>query len=108
MYTILRLAIFLFIYCATPALYSQVVTTVPAFPLTDGAVTVHFDAREGNGGLEGYTGDVYAHTGVITSASSGPSDWKICQNGLGREHARNEINAHRNKHLFSECRSQHS
>ena len=38
-------------------------------------VTVVFDASLGSGGLIGYTGNVYAHTGVITNNSKNESDW---------------------------------
>ncbi len=55
---------------------AQVVTTSPEFPTPGESVTITFDATEGTGGLEGYTGDVYAHTGVITDESTGSSDWK--------------------------------
>ncbi|NOZ46127.1 MAG: T9SS type A sorting domain-containing protein [Chlorobi bacterium] len=55
---------------------SQVVTTIPAFPSDGDEVTVIFDATQGNAGLAGFTGDVYAHTGVITNLSSSPTDWK--------------------------------
>ncbi len=57
-------------------LYGQIITADPVFPTQDGAVVITFDATEGNRGLMGYTGDVYAHTGVITSESSAPWDWK--------------------------------
>ncbi len=51
--------------------FSQV-TTVPALPTESDAVTVTFDATQGDKGLMGYTGtDVYAHTGVITDKSAG-------------------------------------
>ncbi len=52
------------------------VTTVPSPPLDNQSVTITFNAAEGNKGLMGYTGDVYAHTGVITSESANGSDWK--------------------------------
>jgi glycosidase len=39
-------------------------------------VSIYFNAALGNGGLLGYDGDVYVHTGVITSLSTGPSDWR--------------------------------
>ncbi|MDZ7660089.1 hypothetical protein [Fodinibius sp.] len=55
---------------------AQVITTDPEFPLPGESVTITFDATEGTGGLEGYTGDVYAHTGVITDQSTSSSDWK--------------------------------
>lgn len=55
---------------------AQVVTTDPAFPTLGQALTIFFHADEGNQGLQGFSGDVYAHTGVITENSSNPSDWK--------------------------------
>jgi len=58
---------------------SQVVTTDPALPLDSDAVTITFHADEGNKGLMDFTGDVYAHTGVITSKSTSGSDWKYVQ-----------------------------
>jgi len=57
---------------------AQIVTTTPAFITSDytGAVTVIFDATQGNKGLMNHTGDVYAHTGVITNQSATDRDWK--------------------------------
>lgn len=52
------------------------VWTDPPFPTQFDDITLYFDAREGNGGLEGYEGDVYAHIGVITSNSTSNTDWK--------------------------------
>lgn len=66
------LFIFIFIHSAM----SQVVTSDPAFPVESDPVTIYFNANEGSGGLSDYTGDVYAHMGVITDNSSGGSDWK--------------------------------
>lgn len=57
-------------------LLSQVVTTTPGLPTANNAVTIVFDATQGNAGLAGYTGDVYAHTGVITDKSTSGSDWQ--------------------------------
>ena len=53
-----------------------VLTTNPAFPLQEGSVTITFNAALGNGVLAGYAGDVYAHTGLITSESEGNNDWQ--------------------------------
>jgi len=64
------------ILCLTHWAHAQVITTDPAFPLVDQMVTITFHADQGNGALAGFTGDVYAHTGVITSSSTTPSDWK--------------------------------
>jgi|AntRauTorckE6833_2_1112554.scaffolds.fasta_scaffold00035_64 glycosidase len=55
---------------------AQLITTDPAFPTETGQLTITFDATEGNGGLEDFTGDVYLHSGVITNNSSSSSDWK--------------------------------
>jgi len=62
---------------------AQLVVTDPALPLSSDAVTITFDATKGSGGLEGYTGDVYAHTGVITENSTSGSDWKYVKSGWG-------------------------
>ncbi len=56
--------------------FSQVVTTLPAIPTETSEVTIVFHADEGTKGLMDFTGDVYAHTGVITDESAGGSDWK--------------------------------
>lgn len=52
------------------------VTTEPALPVSSKPVKIVFDATQGAAGLKDYTGDVYAHTGVITDKSTGGSDWK--------------------------------
>ncbi|WP_185817047.1 alpha-amylase family glycosyl hydrolase [Hymenobacter metallilatus] len=61
---------------ATPVLRAQVVTTQPTFFRDTDAVTITFDATQGNAALANFSGDVYAHTGVITNLSTSPSDWK--------------------------------
>ncbi|MEP6792819.1 MAG: alpha-amylase family glycosyl hydrolase, partial [Saprospiraceae bacterium] len=55
---------------------SPVIWTIPAFPTKLDDVTVYFDASQGNAALSGFTGEVYAHTGVITNLSTSSSDWK--------------------------------
>ncbi len=62
---------------------SGVLTTDPVFPLQEGSVTITFDATLGNGELMGYDGDVYAHTGVITSESAGNNDWRYIKSAWG-------------------------
>lgn len=56
--------------------HSQIITTDPAIPIASEGVTVYYDATLGTAGLEGFTGDVYAHTGVLTEASNDTRDWK--------------------------------
>ncbi len=51
------------------------VTCQPVFPTQSGQVTIFFDATQGNGALTGIS-PVFAHMGVITSASTSPSDWQ--------------------------------
>ena len=68
-------------------LFGQVVYTEPEFPSQIDDVTIFFDATLGNAGLQGFTGDVYAHTGVITSSSSGLTDWKYVQGEWGTTNA---------------------
>ena len=45
-------------------LSAQVVTTMPSFATEKDSITIIFDATKGDQGLKGYTGNVYAHTGV--------------------------------------------
>ncbi len=57
--------------------WAQVVTTEPSYATEKDSITVYFHADRGDQGLMNYSGtDVYAHTGVITNLSTGPSDWK--------------------------------
>jgi glycosidase len=68
-----------FPYC----FFGQLVVTDPPMPISTEPVTIIFDATQGSGGLAGYTGDVYAHTGLITQYSSGGSDWKYVKTNWG-------------------------
>ena len=54
------------------------VSSDPVFPTEGQALTIYFDATEGNAGLEGFTEEVYVHTGVITDESTEGdlTDWK--------------------------------
>ncbi len=62
--------------------FSQVVEVIPPFPKVTDDVTIIFNATEGNGALTGVS-PVYAHTGLITSASQSPGDWKHVQGNWG-------------------------
>ena len=51
----------------------QIITTNPAiFTQSSGSVEIIYDASQGNKGLMGFTGDVYAHTGVTSNLG----DWR--------------------------------
>jgi len=61
-------------------LSAQLITSIPAYPTQFDSIVIYFDATfctgefgNDNTSLKDYTGDIYAHTGVITENSSG---WK--------------------------------
>ncbi|GGK21496.1 hypothetical protein GCM10007962_14560 [Yeosuana aromativorans] len=68
-----KLFIFLFLLIVSFT-YSQTTTISPAISTVSDIVTITFDAT--GSPLEGYAGDVYAHTGVLTTASVDDNDWK--------------------------------
>ncbi len=72
----ITLSFLLIFFFGTPEVFAQVITAKPAFPTDADSVTITFDAAKGNEGLKGYTGDVYAYTGVITDKSTSTHDWK--------------------------------
>ncbi|GAB4186945.1 MAG: hypothetical protein Kow00108_23990 [Calditrichia bacterium] len=63
--------------------FGQIITSEPPFPTVNDSIVIYYDATQGDQGLMNYTGDVYAHTGLITSNSSGPSDWKYVVSDWG-------------------------
>jgi glycosidase len=78
-----KLILSLLLLFSTLYFFGQLVITDPPLPISTEPVTITFDATQGSGGLAGYTGDVYAHTGVITQYSSGSSDWKYVKTNWG-------------------------
>lgn len=66
--------LYAFLFFSLPG-FAQV-TTEPALPVDGKPVRIVFDASQGTAGLKDYTGEVYAHTGVITDKSTSGSDWK--------------------------------
>lgn len=66
------------------SLNAQVITSTPALPDPNGSVEIIFNAERGTGGLRGFSGDVYAHTGVITNMSTGPTDWRYVKTNWGQ------------------------
>jgi 1,4-alpha-glucan branching enzyme len=63
----------------TVSVRSQLLTWAPAFPTDNDNITLTVDAAKGNQGLHNYPNpnDVYVHIGLITSASTGPTDWRL-------------------------------
>ncbi|MCK9640103.1 MAG: alpha-amylase family glycosyl hydrolase [Prolixibacteraceae bacterium] len=62
---------------------SQIIVSAPALPNDAQSVTITFDATKGTAGLKDYSGDVYAHIGVITDKSTSTGDWKYVVAGWG-------------------------
>ena len=60
----------------------QIVWTEPAFPTQNDQISLYYNSNLGSGGLVGVI-PVYIHTGVITSASTGPADWQHVQTSWG-------------------------
>ncbi|MFN5134955.1 MAG: hypothetical protein ACK5DG_06515, partial [Chitinophagaceae bacterium] len=60
---------------------AQLLTTSPAFPIDgNGApLTITMDAGKGNLGLQGFTGSVIIHIGIITTANPQPTPWSNVQ-----------------------------
>jgi 1,4-alpha-glucan branching enzyme len=63
-------------------LIAQVLDVSPAFPTVNDVVTITYDATQGNGTLVGQS-QIYAHAGLITSASTSPSNWQYVQGTWG-------------------------
>jgi 1,4-alpha-glucan branching enzyme len=58
-------------------------TWSPQFATDQDSITITFDATQGNAALANFTGDVYAHTGVITNLSTSPTNWKYVKQPWG-------------------------
>jgi len=78
-----NLALLLNLLIISANLGAQLIRSDPDFPTVNDSVTITYDASQGNKGLMGFDGDVYAHAGVITSESSSPSDWKHAPSSWG-------------------------
>lgn len=62
--------------CAFSMSAQVVYTEPPMIQRSTKNFTLYFDATQGTGGLKDHNGDVYAHIGLITSASATGTDWK--------------------------------
>ena len=74
---------FLILFSVSVMIAQSPVYPDPDFPTELDSVVVYFDATLGDQGLMGYTGSVYAHTGVITENSTGQSDWRYVSSVWG-------------------------
>lgn len=59
------------------------ISTIPLFPAQSDTVTIIYDAALGNRALQGFSGKVYAHTGVTTDQSG---VWRFVQGNWGTAH----------------------
>ena len=66
---------------------AQILSVTPAFPTQNDTVTVVYDATQGNAVLTGVS-PVYAHAGLITSASTSPTNWQFVQGTWGQPTAK--------------------
>lgn len=57
------------------SLHAQIIETDPLYPTINDSVDVIFHSNRCECGLADYTGDIYAHTGILTDQSAGPSNW---------------------------------
>lgn len=59
-------------------LQAQLLTWTPDFAKDNDNISITMDATKGNQGLQNYNPvtDVYVHTGVITSQSTSPTNWR--------------------------------
>ncbi|HLO36905.1 MAG TPA: alpha-amylase family glycosyl hydrolase, partial [Lacibacter sp.] len=80
------LAFVLFCFAAYAG-HAQLLSTDVAFPTDASTIVITMDATKGNKGLENFTGLVYLHTGLITSASNSATDWKYTKGAWGTSNA---------------------
>jgi glycosidase len=71
-----RLFLLLIVLLSANFCWSQLLSWTPEFSKDNDNITITVDATKGNLGLLGYSGSVYIHVGVITSLSTGPSNWR--------------------------------
>ncbi len=76
-----------FILLAPLYIYSQVVTSTPIFATESDSIVVFFHADLGDAGLENYTGNVFAHTGVNTNVG----DWQHVIGSWGDDAAQPQL-----------------
>ncbi len=70
-----KLVLSIWVLCVA-CVYAQVTPTPNPIPVGyTGEVTITYDATKGNGALASATA-IYAHTGLITAASTNTGDWK--------------------------------
>jgi alpha-glucosidase (family GH31 glycosyl hydrolase) len=87
----------LFFYQAS---FAQIIWLKPENPAVTDSVTLYFNAAEGNKALIDFPGNVYLHTGVITSKSLDGHDWKYVVGNWGKAD-KNVLMKREGKNLYS-------
>ena len=82
---IIRIAAILFFIQFSATAFAQICWLKPENPKVTDSVTLYFNAAEGNKALMDQAGDVYIHTGVITSKSIDSHDWKYVIGNWGKD-----------------------
>ena len=77
-----QLFLFFSFLSSTAFLQAQILELNPAFPTVNDVVTITYDATQGNAALVGQN-QIYAHAGLITSASTSPTNWQFVQGNWG-------------------------
>lgn len=68
---------------------AQIISSEPVFPTQNDTVTLIYDASKGNAALVNLgPPEVYAHTGVITDRSTGPTNWRYVQGNWATDDAK--------------------
>jgi len=64
-------------------IYAQELEWTPYFATPEDSIVIIYDASKGNAGLMNVF-PIYAHTGVITTESTSPSDWRYVKTNWGQ------------------------
>lgn len=64
------------VLCFSIQAFTQVVSTDPIYPYNGVEITIIYNTYSCNGVFKDYSGDIYAHTGVMTDKSINSDDWK--------------------------------
>jgi 1,4-alpha-glucan branching enzyme len=81
------LLLFSIIFISTGLFAQRLLSWTPEFPIDNSTLVITVDCAKGNQGLFNFEGgnsaNVYVHVGVITSLSTGPTDWKYTKFAWG-------------------------
>ncbi len=67
---------FLLLLLYNTGLYAQVIEVYPSFPDENQGCTIYFHSDRGNQALMNFSGDLFIHTGVVTSTAATNTTWQ--------------------------------